>query len=230
MRVIHVVPAITEEASGPAYSVVRLCQSLIEAGEELTLVALDWSTFPSAPPFLKVFPLGIGPRRLGRSPEMLRWLLSEAAAGKVDVMHNHGMWQMNAVYPGWAARNREVQLVISPRGAFSPWAMSYGSRLKRIFWPLIQRPALAQASCFHATAEAEYEDIRRLCFKQPVAIIPNGIDVPQFVQKEYRAIRTLLFLGRVHPVKGVDVLLSAWAAVVDRFPDWRLLVVGTDTG
>ena len=209
---------------------VRLCQSLIEAGEDLTLVALDWSTLPSTPPFLKVFPLGIGPRRLGRSPVMARWLMSETAAGRVDVIHNHGMWQMNAVYPGWAAKGHKAKLVVSPRGAFSTWAMSYGSPFKRIFWLLIQRPALAQASCFHATAEAEYQDIRRLGFDQPVAIIPNGIDVPPLAQREPRNFRTLLFLGRIHPVKGIDVLLNAWAAVMDRFPTLRLLVVGTDKG
>jgi glycosyltransferase involved in cell wall biosynthesis len=230
MRVIHVVPAITEEASGPTYSVVRLCQSLIEAGEDLTLAAMDWSTLPSMPAFMKVFPIGFGPRRVGRSPKMCRWLMSETAEGKVDVIHNHGMWQMNAVYPGWAAKARKAKFVVSPRGAFSTWAMSHGSRFKRIFWPLIQRPALVQASCFHATAESEYEDIRRLGFKQPVAIIPNGIDVPEFAQKKSRDFRTLLFLGRVHPKKGVDVLLNAWSSVMDRFPDWRLLVVGADTG
>lgn len=230
MRVIHVVPAVTEEASGPSYSVVRLCQSLIDAGEDLTLAALDWAPFPSMPEFMKVFPLGVGPRRLGRSPEMSRWLMRETTEGRVDVVHSHGMWQMNAVYPGWAARRNGTKLVISPRGAFSTWAMSHGSRFKRIFWPLLQRPALAQAACFHATAEAEYEDIRRLGFKQPVAIIPNGIDVPEFAQKKYRDVRTLLFLGRIHVVKGVDILLNAWAAVMDRFPDWRLLIVGTDTG
>jgi len=230
MRVIHVVPAITEEASGPSYSVVRLCQSLIEAGEDLTLAALDWSPLPSMPAFMKVFPLGVGPRRLGRSPGMCRWLMGETAAGRVHVVHNHGMWQMNAVYPGWAARDRETKLVVSPRGTFSAWAMSHGSRFKRIFWPLVQRPALAQASCFHATAESEHEDIRRLGFKQPVAVIPNGIDVPEFAQKKARDVRTLLFLGRIHPKKGIDVLLNGWAAVMDRFPNWQLLVVGTDTG
>jgi glycosyltransferase involved in cell wall biosynthesis len=229
MRVIHIVPAITEEASGPSYSVVRLCQSLIESGEDLTLAALDWSTIPQTPSFLKVFPLGVGPKRLGRSPEMFRWLQRETTRRTVDVIHNHGMWQMNAVYPGWAAKGRKAKLVVSPRGAFSTWAMNYGSNFKRIFWPLIQRPALAQASCFHATSEAEYEDIRRLGFKQPVAIIPNGIDVSEFSKKSIRAIRTLLFLGRLHPVKGIDILLNAWAAVEDRFPEWQLLIVGTDS-
>jgi glycosyltransferase involved in cell wall biosynthesis len=230
MRVIHVVPAITEEASGPSYSVVRLCQSLIEAGEDLTLAALDWSPLPSMPGFIKVFPLGVGPKRLGRSPEMSRWLMCEISEGRVDVAHSHGMWQMNAVYPGKAAKSGKAKLVVSPRGAFSAWAMSHGSRFKKLFWPLLQRPALVRASCFHATAEAEYEDIRRLGFNQPVAVIPNGIDVPELMLRTPSSFRTLLFLGRIHPVKGVDVLLNAWAAVMDRFADWRLLVVGTDMG
>ncbi len=230
MRVIHVIPDLTAEASGPSYSVVRLCQSLIETGEDLTLAALDWALLPSKPAFIKVFPLGMGPRRLGRSPEMSRWLRAETTEGRVDVMHSHGMWQMNAVYPGWAAKGCDTKLVVSPRGAFSTWAMSHGSRSKRIFWPLLQRPALAQAACFHATAESEYEDIRRLGFEQPVAIIPNGIDVPELVPKAPRHVRTLLFLGRIHPKKGIDVLLNAWAVVMDRFPDWQLLVVGPDSG
>jgi len=230
MRVIHVVPGITEEASGPSYSVVRLCQSLIKVGEDVTLATIDWSPLSSMPWFIKVFPLGVGPRRLGCSPKMSRWLVGETTAGTVHVVHSHGMWQMNAVYPGWAVKGGKAKLVVSPRGAFSTWAMSHGSWFKGIFWPLLQYPALVQASCFHAAAEAEYEDIRQLGFQQPVAIIPNGIDVPEFVQKVPRDFRTILFLGRLHPVKGVDVLLNAWAAVKDRFPDWRLLIVGTDAG
>lgn len=230
MRVIHVVPAISEEASGPSYSVVRLCESLIEAGENLTLAALDWAPIPSKPEFLKVFPFGLGPRRLGRSPMMFGWLTEATADGKVDIVHNHGMWQMNAAYPGWVVRGRNTMLVSSPRGTFSPWAMSHGSWIKRIFWPLIQRPALMTVSCFHATSEAEYLDIRRLGFKQPVAIIPNGIDVPEIREENSGQLRTLLFLGRFDPKKGIDILLKAWAVVMHRFPDWQLIIVGTDTG
>lgn len=230
MRVIHVVPAIAEEASGPSYSVVRLCESLIVQGQEVTLAALDWSPLPFMPGFLKLFPLGVGPKRLGRSPDMCRWLMREIADSEVDVMHNHGMWQMNAVYPGWAVKNRKTKLIISPRGAFSAWAMNHGSRFKKIFWPLFQRPALLQASCFHATAESEYEEIRRLGFKQPVAVIPNGIDIPDLLSKTLNESHTLLFLGRIHPKKGIDVLLHAWQAVMTRFPNWDLQIVGPDNG
>lgn len=228
MRVIHVVPAITNEASGPSYSVVRLCESLIALGQRVQLVALDLAPMATPPTFLTTFPLGCGPRRLGRSPAMRRWLNEQVQSKSVDLLHNHGMWQMNAVYPGSAARKGNVKLVVSPRGAFSEWAMRYGSAMKKVFWPALQRPALEHASCFHATAESEYEDIRRLGFRQPVAIIPNGIDIPLGAAKKRGDPRTLLFLGRLHPVKGLDMLLPAWGEVQDRFPDWQLVIAGSD--
>jgi glycosyltransferase involved in cell wall biosynthesis len=110
------------------------------------------------------------------------------------------------------------------------WAVQNGSVVKRLFWPLVQRPALEGTACFHATAKSEYEDIRRMGFHQPVAVIPNGIDIPDDVTKHKQSggLRTLLFLGRVHPKKGLDMLLPAWKAVQDRFPDWRLSIAGPD--
>lgn len=230
MRVIHVVPSIAEEASGPSYSVVQLCKSLIAQKLGVTLAALDWAPMPLPPSFLKTFAQGWGPRKLGRSPAMKRWLYEQVQGNKVDLLHNHGMWQMNAVYPGWAVNKSTIKLVVSPRGAFSEWAMTHGSITKNWFWPLFQRSALGQASCFHATAISEYEDIRRLGFRQPVAIIPNGIDIPEQISKVHGGKRTLLFLGRIHPKKGLDLLLPAWRAVQDRFPEWRLRIIGPDNG
>ncbi|UZR28738.1 glycosyltransferase [Methylococcus mesophilus] len=230
MRVIHVVPAITEEASGPSYSVVRLCESLIGQGQEVTLAALDLAPMQSPPSCLKAFPLGWGPPRLGRSPAMRRWLDGQVRSKSLDLLHNHGMWQMNAIYPGWAAKKSNINFVVSPRGAFSKWAMRHGTVMKKVFWPALQRPALEHTACFHATAESEYEDIRRMGFRQPVAIIPNGIDIPDLPPKKWGDFRTVLFLGRLHRVKGLDMLLPAWRAVQDRFPDWRLVIAGSDIG
>lgn len=230
MRIIQCVPAISEESSGPSYSVPRLCESLIAHGQDVTLAALDWAPMPSPPPFSKTFPLGWGPRRLGRSPTMKRWLIKQVLSGNVNVLHNHGMWQMNAVYPGWAVKKGDVNFVVSPRGSFSEWAMQHGSWAKKVFWPMFQHRALEAATCFHATAESEYHDIRRLGFRQPVAIIPNGVDIPDLPPKSPGNSRTLLFLGRIHPKKGLDMLLPAWQAVQDRFPEWRLVVAGSDHG
>jgi glycosyltransferase involved in cell wall biosynthesis len=230
MRAIHIVPAIAEEASGPSYSVVCLCESLIETGQDVTLAALDWAPLANPPPFLKTFPLGLGARKVGRSPAMRRWLADECSFRHASLLHNHGMWQMNALYPAWASRDTGVRLVYSPRGAFSAWAMRHGSVTKRLFWPLLQRPAIKQAHCLHATADHEYMDIRRLGFTQPVAIIPNGIYLHPLPKRQTKADRTLLFLGRIHVVKGLELLLPAWREVQDEFKGWRLVIAGSDEG
>lgn len=230
MRVIHVVPAITEEASGPSYCVPRLCESLIGTGVDVHLAALDWSSVPVSLPYLKTFPLGLGPRRLGVSPSMRRWLEEEAASGRVDLIHNHSLWMMPNIYSGWACKKGRCRLVVSPHGTLSAWALGRSALQKKIFWHLLQAPALREAACFHATAESEYDDIRRLGFRQPVAIIPNGIDIPEGIAERSRNSRTLLFLGRIHQKKGLDMLLPAWAAVQGRFPEWHLKIVGPDDG
>jgi len=211
---------------GPSYSILRLCESLIAEGKDVTLAVLDWPPMVSPPRFMKAFPLGAGPRRLGRSPEMHRWLTAEATCASVEIIHNHSLWMMPNVYPGIAAKKHKVPLVVSPRGTLSRWARQSGSMIKRLFWPLVQKPSLAATACFHATAESEYEDIRRMGFRQPVAIIPNGIDLPAVERRPRGAVRTLLFLGRLHPIKGLDILLPAWQAVQDRCPDWRLMIAG----
>lgn len=156
------------------------------------------------------------------------WLAEQASARSLDLIHNHSLWMMPNVYPGRVARKHGIPLVVSPRGTLSEWAMQSGSMVKCAFWPLLQRPALRATACFHATAASECEDIRRMGFRKPVAIIPNGIDIPDLPPKVSGDSRTLLFLGRIHPVKGLDLLLSAWGAVQARFPDWRLRIVGPD--
>lgn len=228
MKLIHTIPTINEEAGGPSYSVVRLCESEIVQGIDLSLVALDWAPIMNAPRFLKSFPLGIGPRKLGSSPTMKKWIQAEVLNSNVDLVHNHSLWMMPNVYPGAICRASRTPLIVSPRGTLSRWAMQNGSFFKKVFWPLAQRPVLESVTCFHATAYSEYEDIRRLGFRQPVAIIPNGIDIPIVHQNEPETNRTLLFLGRIHPKKGLEMLLPAWKVLQQKFPDWQLKIIGPD--
>jgi glycosyltransferase involved in cell wall biosynthesis len=229
MRVIHVVPAVAVEASGPSYSVVRLSESLIEAGTDVRLAALDWAPASQSRPFLQTFPLGLGPKRLGISPTMRRWLHREVAQGRADIIHNHGLWMMPNVYTGRACRgDSRCHLVVSPRGTLSRWALARHALQKEIFWQCFQKAALREAACFHATSEAESEDIRARGFKKPICILPNGIDVRPLKAEPAGNRRQLLFLGRIHPVKGVHVLLHSWQAVQDRFDDWELHIAGPD--
>jgi glycosyltransferase involved in cell wall biosynthesis len=229
VNIIHTIPSIAEEVSGPTYSVKSLCKYLNSSGYSSSIVALDRASITALPPYLKTFPLAKGPRRLGRSPPMKHWLYRQCKTKKVDIIHNHGMWMMSTIYPAWAIKKgKHAKLIQSPRGAFSAWAMHSGSKWKPFFWKCFQLPALQRVACFHATAEAEYQDIRRLGFKQPVAIIPNGITIPEKKHRAIKRSRTLLFLGRIHPVKGLDMLLPAWQALQKDFPEWDLKIVGND--
>ena len=230
MRVIHTLSAIGIEASGPSYSVPRLCEALIRAGVETTLAVLDWIPGISALDYVKRFPLGFGPRRLGRSPAMARWLVERVRRGEVQVLHNHGLWMMPNVYPGWARKAGEVRLVVSPRGMLSEWALNHHGLRKRVLWLLLQRQTLERADCFHVTAESEVEEVRRLGFRQPVAVLPNGIDVPPYEKPTPGPRRRLLYLGRIHKKKGIDLLLKAWRAVAPKFPEWELIIAGPDDG
>ncbi len=231
LNVIQVVPAIANEASGPSYSVVRLCESVIEQGENVSLTALDWAPFALLPSFLKTFPLGVGPRRLGRSPAMRRWLEEQARSGEANILHNHSLWMLPNLYSALAVKGTDCKLVVSPRGTLSDWALNNSRWRKRLLWPWLVRPVMQEASMFHATAESEYEDIRRLGYRQPVAVIPNGIDIPEAkVAEKESDKRLLLFLGRIHKVKGVPNLLRAWSYVESKFTDWELVVAGPDNG
>lgn len=225
-RIIQTVPAISNEASGPSYCVVHLCEALIANGVDTTLAALNWETIAREPRFLRTFRLGAGPRRLGRSPEMKQWLSTMAASQSVDLIHNHSLWMMPNIYPGQVAKRHNIPFMVTPHGTLSEWAMKSGAPVKRIFWPLLQRPALTATTCFHATAMSEYEDIRRMGFHQPVAIIPNGIDIPDLHPSVEKNNKTLLFLSRIHPQKGLDMLLPAWQVVQKRFAEWKLRIVG----
>jgi glycosyltransferase involved in cell wall biosynthesis len=226
MKVLQTMPDIDREASGPTYSVTKLCESLLLHGCEVKLALVGASNLAIKQKYIQPFPPGMGPARLGGSPKMRRWLSHQVGSGMFDLVHNHSLWMLSNVYPGWVTRGKSIPYVVSPRGTLSAWAMASGSKIKSLFWPLIQRPAIKHAMLFHATSELEYLDIRRLGFRQPIAVIPNGIELPPIQPKPIRNRRTLLFFGRLHPVKGIDSLLRSWVNLQDEFPEWDLKIVG----
>ena len=229
MKVAHVLAGLDNAAAGTSYSVLRLAAGLAErevAGEVLSLLPIeDELAARAAVMGFPRFPLI---RRLGISPAMRRGLFAYDAT----LLHNHGLWMMPNIYAGTVARRRQIPLVFSPRGMLSEWSLGLSRWRKRIaWWVLGQRRAVAATDCFHATSEGEAEDIRRLGFRQPIAVISNGIDLPDPGSAEppaYRGRCTLLFLSRIHPKKGVPILLRAWRRVERHFPDWDLVVAGPD--
>lgn len=231
MEVVQTVTSIAEEASGPSYSVPALCAALEKAGAKVTLHVLG-----PAPESLCQRVRVVQHKRFGVVPRLAISREMAAAlrnvASRVDIIHNNGLWEMTNVYPARAARRAGAPLVTSPRGTFAPWALNRSRRLKQVMWWACQGRAVRDSRCLHATAETEFEAIRAAGLQAPVAIIPNGIDLPELngQPKSHNGPRRLLFLGRVHPVKGVDLLIRAWRNVQDRAPDWSLEIVGPDNG
>ena len=225
MKLVHVVPHIDQEAAGPSYSVPRQCQSLAACGNEVELTCL------AARGQIPGITLDLHPQwpilgRFAISTSLARALGRKAQV--VDIVHNHSLWSMVNVATGWVVPGRRAKLVTSPHGTLSPWALSCARGVKWMLWPL-QRRALAKADLLHATSEEELQQIRTQGFTAPVAVIPNGIDLPAMpVRGAHVATntRTLLFLSRIHPTKGLDRLLHAWAQLQTRHPEWRLVIAG----
>lgn len=224
------------EAAGTTVCVRRLVQESIQAGWPAEVVTIEDAglltnqsntgfklhTFKSD---FRSFPLV---RRLGVSRALIPGL--EALARDAAVIHNHGLWMMPNVASGIVSSREGLPLVISPHGMLGPGALQFSRWKKRLFWYLYQKSAAASCACWHATSEKELEDIRSFGLKAPVAVIPNGIDdmLPADSPLPHRdpEARALLFLGRLHPKKGVDSLLRVWSGLSSEFPDWRVEIAG----
>ena len=230
MHLVHTVSHVGHEASGPSYSVPRLCEALGAGGHDVLLLTLERGEPRSSPYFRHAAHRAGLPGGLGGVSGGLRRALLEALQ-TADVMHNHGLWLMPNVYPALAARRAGKPLMVSPRGTLSPMALARSSWRKKVFWQLFQARAVRGAQCLHATSEQEFRDIRAFGLSLPVAVIPNGIDLPpRAASVKSDGPRRLLFLGRIHPIKGLETLLQAWRNVGARFLDWELRLVGPGSG
>lgn len=223
MHLAHVVPHVGAEAAGPSYSVPRLCEAQAALGHAVSLLTLEAGR-SLAGVAVEVSSSVRVARGYGISPALHRAV--GRAARVVEVVHNHSLWEMANISPGLVVPGKRALLVTSPRGTLSAWALERSAGRKRLMRPL-QWPVLTRAGLLHATSVEELADIRRLGFRAPVAVIPNGIDMPGDVPPAaIGPLRVLLFLGRLHPVKGIDRLLAAWERLAPRHPDWSLRLAG----
>jgi glycosyltransferase involved in cell wall biosynthesis len=235
MHLVQVVAGLEWAHGGPAYSVPRLNRALCEAGVDARVFSSNVPGIPANDAddavimFRRQFGLTFGLRKLQMSTDLKRRLLDPAE--KIDILHSHGLWRLPNLYAAHAALKREVPHVVSVRGMLSETALGLSKRSKHLFWTMGQKRALETTACYHATSEMELEHIRRFGITGPIAVVPNGVDLPTVsgraaTRNLKSGLRTLLFLGRIHPIKGIDTLVEAWSRVSPHFPDWRLRIVG----
>lgn len=229
MKVALAVPHAGHVSSGPTYSVLSLAEALSRRGIDVTLHASGAQACAGSSYRVRLYSDFRFARGLNWPLGMWRGLLEDCRVA--DVVHANGLWLLAALYPAWAARRLRKPLVIAPRGNLSGWAMRFRSPRKRLMWALAQRKVLEHATCVHATSDEEYEAVRAAGIRTPVGIVPNGVDVPEGDPPNVRSSpRRLLFLARLHPVKGLERLLRSWARLHVHFPTWELVIAGPDEG
>lgn len=126
------------------------------------------------------------------------------------LIHNHGIWLPLNHYASVTAQRLNIPLIISPRGMLEPWARSYRGWKKALAWHFYQRRDLKAASVLHATSEQEAKNLQSLGLRIPVAIIPNGVSVPEFTEPEVKDInkKRLFFYHVFIPKKDLLTLFG----------------------
>ena len=236
MRVIQTVSGIGMEASGPSYSVPGLCCGLNAVGVDVCLHARMRDGSRDFPFDYVAYPYLRSRCLPGANPLMRDGL--RKACRDADILHSNGLWNMPSVYPGWVVKGTRCKLVVAPRGTLAAWALRKGYWKKKIFGWLFQNQVLRRANMFHATSDKEYEEIRAQGYRQPVAIVPIGMDLPELEVSgsEFlvsgsgagKRMKKVVFFGRLHKVKGVDRLVRAWGEVAR--DGWELVIAGPDRG
>lgn len=178
-----------------------------------------------------------GPRFFGYAPTLAPAL----AAANLDLLHVHGLWMYpSAASQQWSQRQHKPT-IITPHGMLDPWAVRNARWKKRLAGWLYEYAHLRGAACLHALCAAEAEAIRAYGLRNPICIIPNGINPPAATPGEpapWQATlpdnaKVLFYLGRLHPKKGLPHLLRAWAAAYfasEHANPWHLVIAGWDQG
>lgn len=238
MRVLHVIPSVAERSGGPATAIVPLCRALRDAGTDLLLVTTneglsntdcvaDYKGVPA-----RFFPVQLG-ASFKYSRPLAAWLKNNAP--KFDVVHVHAVFNHASVAAAGACRSAAVPYVIRPLGTLDPWSMKQKPVRKRVFWFVSGRKMLERSAAVHYTAQAEKEATEGFLRLNHGRVIPLGVEAgdapsPDLTQwfPALAGQRYVLFLSRLHPKKGLDLLIESFVSLARRpeFGSWRLVIAG----
>ncbi len=217
--ILHVVGSLAREWGGLSLFVARLAAHQAAAGDEV-FVSCPTPSHPTQENWdhgsARVVAGSIGKRE---------W---RGVAQRADVIHVHGLWLLHYHRALAWARSTGKPYMLSVHGMLEPGAMRFSSLKKRLAMAAYQHRDLRLAPVLHATASAELQTIRRRGYRSPVLTVPPGVDWPSVSTPVPAEQRQMLFLGRIHPKKGLLELVEAWGKVLPR--GWRLVVAGPDEG
>jgi len=238
MKVLHVIPSVAERSGGPATAIVPMCRALTREGIEVLLVTTDDGLAETNGDVFeyKGVPARIFRSQFGESFKYSRPLASwlNTNIRKFELAHIHAVFNHSSVAAARVCRNAGVPYVVRPLGTLDPWSMTQKSLRKRLFWQVSGKAMLQRAAAVHYTSEAEKLSTEGLLGLNHGKVIALGIETsiasgkleehfPELTRDPY-----VLVLSRLHPKKGLDVLIDAFESLVQspEFSHWRLVLAG----
>ncbi len=249
MRILQIVPSLSLVYGGPSQMVLGLSGALARAGAEVTIVTTDSNGDVGQAP-LDV-PLGVpidqdgyrviyfrcSPfRRYKFSLELLNWVDRHAA--EFDIAHIHALFSPVSSFAARTCRRNQLPYILRPLGTLDPADLRKKKQLKQLYAALLERPNLAGAAAVHFTSAQESRISERFGTQPPDLIAPLGVPVPPIGTLDRAAIRQelgvtddrpiLIFLSRIEPKKGLDLLLPALEQLRSAGLDFQFVLAGAN--
>jgi len=241
MRVLHVISGLDAPVGGPAVALWGLSEAQARQGLDVSIAA-SWVPGTDLAVADRLGGRGVKVHTVGPCRDFLCWSAQirpflRKLVPQFDILHIHGVWEEIHHQACRAAQKSGVPYIIRPCGMLDEW--SYGNRIwsKRVYMLVRMRRNLDRAAAMHYLSEAESDSVARLNLRPQAIVEPNGIDLAEFEQLPPRGtFRSkhpvlgerpyIVFLGRIHKGKGLELLIPAMARLQRR--DVMAVVVGPD--
>jgi len=235
MKVLQVIPSVDERSGGPATAIVPMCRALMRQGINVLLLSTT-AGLPSEISHGEVLeykgvPAIFFQSQLGESFKYSRPLSSWLRSNIHDfgLAHIHAVFNHSSVAAAHVCQKSGVPYVVRPLGTLDPWSMTQKSLRKRLFWQISGKAMMDNAAAVHYTSEAEKLSTESSLGLNHGRVIPLGVEAAssnsngKLVRDPY-----VLVLSRLHPKKGLDVLIDSFLSLVEKpqFAGWRLVIAG----
>jgi glycosyltransferase involved in cell wall biosynthesis len=249
LKVLHVIPSVSDQSGGPAQAIFPMCRALMTRGLEVTITTTNdgLTDHPLAETngnghklqnvacnyrgtSTHFFPVQWG-HSFKYSRPLASWL--DENVKHFDVVHIHAVFNHACLAAARACRKSRVPYIVRPLGTLDPWSLNQKSLKKKLFWKLAGQKMLNQAGAVHYTTQAELRAVENLLSLSRGKVVPLGVefdDVTVGVKSQAKVFEApyVLVLSRLHSKKGLDVLIDAFCELkkLNRFSQWRLVIAG----
>ncbi|KAM3096452.1 hormogonium polysaccharide biosynthesis glycosyltransferase HpsP [Phormidesmis sp. 146-35] len=246
MRILQIVPSISLIYGGPSQMVMGLSTALASQGIKVTILTTDSNGDRGQPPLdvpletpveqngYEVYYFRCSPfRRYKFSLNLLRWLANHSH--EYDLAHIHALFSPVSSMAARVARSQHLPYILRPLGTLDPADLQKKRQLKTLYATLLERPNLAGAAAVHFTSDQEAKISDRFGTLTQDLVIPLGVTLPAMNQpidiKEKFGIPgdrpLLLFMSRIDPKKGLDLLIPALEKLATE-QDFQFVLAGAN--